>query len=137
MRPIRRIIVHHSASPDSWTLDDVDRSHRARGFDCVGYHFVVEKTGLIRLGRPVSKVGAHCKGLNSYSIGVCLIGSFENGGTIPGDQWAAAVSLVRDFMRQYDLPIAEVYGHMEVKPTLCPGFDPAMFRDAVTCAPVA
>ena len=137
MRPIRLIIVHHSASPDSWTLEDVDRSHRARGFDCVGYHFVVEKTGIIRLGRPVSKTGAHCKGLNSYSIGVCLIGSFEDGGNVPAAQWAAAVSLVRDLLRQHGLPITEVYGHMEVKPTLCPGFDAATFRDSVKCVPVA
>lgn len=137
MRTINRIIVHHTASPDSWTLETIDQSHRDRGYSGVGYHFVVESSGLIRLGRPVVAVGAHAKGANRDSIGVCLVGAFHTeGAAVPSTQWAAAVSLVRDLMRQWSLTVDQVVGHCETKATLCPGFDPADFRAAVENVPI-
>jgi|2_EtaG_2_1085320.scaffolds.fasta_scaffold158191_2 N-acetyl-anhydromuramyl-L-alanine amidase AmpD len=136
MRTIRRIIVHHTASPDDWTLEKIDRSHLDRGFSGVGYHFVIEATGLVRLGRPVVAVGAHAKGANRDSIGVCLVGAFHEGGAVPSIQWAAAVSLVRDLMMQWSITIDGVIGHCETKATLCPGFDPADFRAAVVGVPI-
>jgi len=132
VRTIKRIIVHHTASASDWTLEDIDAAHRDRGFSGVGYHFVIESTGLVRLGRPVPTIGAHAKGANRDSIGVCLVGAFhKDGAFVPSTQWAAAVSVVRDLMRQWSLSVDDVYGHKETKATLCPGFNPADFRAAV------
>lgn len=130
MRAIRKIIVHHSAS-QAVSLEEIDQWHRDRGFNMVGYHFVIQAGGLVRLGRRVENVGAHCKGHNSDSIGVCVVGSFENGDPVPGSQWMALVALVGDLVGQYDLSVRDVYGHKELAATLCPGFNPENLRSAL------
>lgn len=130
MRAIRKIVVHHSASP-AVSMEKIEEWHIERGFSEVGYHYVIQAGGFVRLGRKLSRVGAHCKGHNSDSIGVCVVGSFENGEPVPGKQWVALVSIVSDLMRQYDLSVRDVYGHKELGSTLCPGFDPQSLRDAL------
>ena len=131
MRAISRIIVHHSASPPV-SLERIDEWHRERGFNEVGYHFVIEAGGVVRLGRALGKTGAHCKGYNTGSIGVCVVGSFENGDPVPAEQWAALVLLVADLLRQYGLTVSNVFGHTELGSTLCPGFDPGLLREALS-----
>lgn len=76
MRKITEIIVHCSATPEGrpFTVSDIDQWHRSRGFAQIGYHYVVYLDGTIHQGRPVEIAGAHCKGHNANSIGVCYIG---------------------------------------------------------------
>ena len=131
MRGISGIIVHHTAGPDSSTNEDIDRVHWARGFQGCGYHFIVEADGRIRLGRRLDLMGAHASRHNEGTIGVCFIGSFEDGQAVPAEQWAAGVSLVRDLCRQFDLEVADVLGHKETKATACPGVEPEAFRAAL------
>ena len=131
MRQISGVIVHHSASDPGWTYEDIDRVHWARGFQGCGYHFIVETGGRVRLGRRLDLMGAHASRHNEGTIGICLMGSFEAGGIVPADQWAAAVSLVRDMCRQFDLGVSDVRGHKETKATACPGFEPEEFREAL------
>lgn len=83
MREIRRLIVHHSASSLGTTLEDVRGWHLERGFDDIGYHFVIEGDGALRYGRPVHLQGAHAKGANEDSIGVCLVGNNRD----PDSSW--------------------------------------------------
>ena len=73
MRKIKEIIIHCSATREGrdYTVADIDRWHRERGFFCIGYHFVIYRDGSIHVGRSVEEVGAHCKGHNTVSIGVC------------------------------------------------------------------
>ena len=72
MRKIKEIIIHCSATREGrdYTVADIDRWHRERGFFCIGYHFVIYRDGSIHVGRSVEEVGAHCKGHNTVSIGV-------------------------------------------------------------------
>ena len=112
-------------------MEKIEEWHKERGFSEVGYHFVIQAGGLVRLGRKLDRIGAHCKGHNSDSIGVCVVGSFENGAPVPGSQWVALVSVVSDLLRQYGLSVRDVYGHKELGNTLCPGFEPQMLRDAL------
>ena len=76
MRKIKEIIIHCSATREgrNYTVADIDRWHRERGFFSIGYHFVIYRDGSIHVGRSVEEVGAHCKGHNTVSIGVCYIG---------------------------------------------------------------
>ena len=74
------IVIHHSASPEWTTVQDIDAWHRERGFTGVGYHYVIEHSGRIRVGRPIDQQGAHAKTGKSYSrnathIGICLVGN--------------------------------------------------------------
>ena len=64
MRKIKEIIIHCSATREgrNYTVADIDRWHRERGFFCIGYHFVIYRDGSIHVGRSVEEVGAHCKG---------------------------------------------------------------------------
>ena len=87
MRKINEIIVHCTATPEGkdFSVADIDRWHRARGFDGIGYHYVVCRDGSVHKGRDVAKSGAHCKGHNAGSIGVCYVGGMTADGKTPKD----------------------------------------------------
>ena len=87
MRKITKIIVHCSATPEgrAVTVEDMDKWHRERGFDSIGYHFIIYLDGSIHLGRPIERPGAHCIGQNITSIGVCYIGGLERDCKTPKD----------------------------------------------------
>ena len=82
MREIRDIIVHCSATKPSqdFGVNDIRRWHVGQGWSDVGYHFIVKLDGTIEKGRPISVIGAHVKGFNSNSIGVCYIGGVDESG---------------------------------------------------------
>ena len=78
-KPWTGIVVHHSASPNWTTVENIDAWHKEKGWSGVGYHFVIESNGAIKKGRPLSDVGAHAKTGKPYSrntshIGICLVG---------------------------------------------------------------
>lgn len=127
-RTINEIIVHCSATPEGkdYTVDDIRKWHLARKFSDIGYHYVVYRDGTIHKGRDESKIGAHCTGHNSHSIGVCYIGGCASDGKIPKDtrtdkQKASLVSLLRDLSRKY--PGASIHSHRDYANKACPSFD--------------
>lgn len=113
MRPIKLIVIHCSASPDSATLFEgkagtaafrnpaqvIDGWHAERGFQrrpewrqrqnpglaAIGYHYVIARSGLVLTGRHVDEIGAHAKGYNQYSLGICLVGTDR----FTPEQWAS------------------------------------------------
>ena len=128
MRKIDKIIIHCTATPEGrdCTVADIDRWHRERGFSGIGYHYVVYLDGSIHEGRPVAKPGAHCKGQNARSIGVCYVGGMDAAGKRPKDtrtpaQKAALRGLVAKLKAEY--PGATVHGHNEFAAKACPCFD--------------
>ena len=110
MREITTIIVHHSAS-DFGTVDDIDRWHKEQGWDCIGYHFVIYQDGSVHNGRDISKIGAHAKGRNKDSIGICLIGNDE----FSYEQRVALHDLCEKLAEEFS--IASIQRHHEE----CPG----------------
>ncbi len=128
MRKINEIIVHCTATPEGkdFSVADIDRWHRARGFDGIGYHYVVCRDGSVHKGRDVAKRGAHCKGHNAGSIGVCYVGGMTADGKTPKDtrteaQRAALRDLVEWLRREH--PGASVHGHNEYSSKACPCFN--------------
>lgn len=127
MRTINEIIVHCSATPEgrSFNAADIDRWHRQRGFSRIGYHYVVLLDGTIERGRPDEAVGAHCKGHNSRSIGVCYIGGLDRGNkpkdTRTAAQLRALLQLIRELKQRF--PAATVHGHCEFAAKACPCFN--------------
>jgi N-acetylmuramoyl-L-alanine amidase len=121
-RDIRYIVLHHSATPNtSETVDaqEIHRWHKERGFLGIGYNYVVLKDGTVEAGRPEYWVGAHAKGNNTISLGVCIVGTGEP----EGAQDASTRELVNALLARY--PTAKVRGHGELpgNDTECPGFD--------------
>jgi hypothetical protein len=85
---LRELIVHHTAFPTSGIggtsfeaearhMRAIQRWHFDRAFITIGYHFVISPSGRVFAGRPVSALGAHTKGYNTGSVGICLMGNFQ------------------------------------------------------------
>jgi len=70
---VSKLVVHHSATKKA----DLERWYKERGFSQIGYHKVVEANGSIVNGRSESTQGAHAKGANMGTLGVCVVGDFE------------------------------------------------------------
>ena len=129
MKVIDSIIIHCSATK-AWQdlrAKDIDRIHKQRGFNRIGYNFVVDLDGTVENGRPLSIDGAHCntKGFsdssyNKHSIGICYIGGLDANGK-PADtrtdwQKVSLRNLVAKLCKEY--PIIEVLGHRDTSPDL-------------------
>ncbi len=127
----RYIVLHHSATTHG-SAAEFDRIHRQRGWDELGYHFVIGNgrgapDGLVQVGSrwPKQKHGAHCKvaghpEYNDQGIGVCLVGNFSKG--LPTRRQLDSTGvLVRYLMARYGIPWSRVRGHGQLKPTECPG----------------
>ena len=130
MRAISLIVVHCSATREdkSFTEHDLDVCHRRRGFNGVGYHFYIRKNGDIKSTRPLERIGAHARGFNSESIGICYEGGL-NESSRPADTrtYAQKCSLL-DLLRQLktDYPEARIIGHYQLSVLVhkaCPCFD--------------
>ena len=82
MRKIDMIVIHCSATRADVPLSprQLDEMHRQRGFDGCGYHYYVRRDGEICTMRPVDRPGAHAKGYNQHSIGVCYEGGLDEQG---------------------------------------------------------
>lgn len=76
---VRYIVVHCSDTPNGrpHNAADIDRWHKERGWAGIGYHFVILLDGTVESGRPLDTPGAHVRGYNDESIGICLIGRDE------------------------------------------------------------
>lgn len=128
MRKITELIVHCSATPEgkSFSVADIDRWHRQRGWNGIGYHFVIYLDGSIHTGRRLPQIGAHCKGHNANSIGICYIGGCNSYGKSPKDtrtaaQKTALSTLLKELKKQF--PNASIHGHRDFAPKACPSFD--------------
>lgn len=127
IRTINKIILHCTATPEGkdYTVDEIRKWHLARGFSDIGYHYVVSRYGTVHEGRPLRLIGAHCKGQNANSIGVCYVGGCASDGKTPKDtrtpaQRKALRELVGRLQEQY--PVATVHGHYEFANKACPSF---------------
>lgn len=121
MRAINAIYVHHSASSQKKTTPEmIDQWHKDRGWNGIGYHFVVTFDGTIHRGRDVAVVGAHCKGKNRRSIGICVTGNF-NSDSVGTHQESSLSLLLAGLMATYSLEKEAVFGHREHGQTECPG----------------
>jgi hypothetical protein len=119
------LVVHHSASPRSTTYQEIQDWHKGRGWKQIGYHLVIEEDGKLRHGRLLPRLGAHVKGRNRRTIGVCLTGD----NTKPGEGWTQnQIERLRELVEAAKVfwPILRVVGHREIVPpgaTECPGVD--------------
>lgn len=127
-REIKEIIVHCAATPEgkNFTVEDINKWHKERGFDEIGYHYVIYLDGSIHLGRNLDKAGAHCTGHNSKSIGICYIGGVAKDGKTAKDtrtleQKKSLLELLKELKAVY--PNTKIYGHRDFAKKDCPSFN--------------
>jgi N-acetyl-anhydromuramyl-L-alanine amidase AmpD len=144
MREIRYIILHHSATVYQQDKDDIDGKVIAKticdraqekwkkeypDYKC-NYHFIIGHTGKVFNGQPIEQPSWHCTNYNANlaSVGICFLGNFENI-EMPTEQFNAGVALIKDLMKQYNVPLASVLRHKDIvsdithraNSTECPG----------------
>ena len=128
MRLVKEIIVHCSATREDQqvSVDTIRDWHLARGWNDIGYHFYIDLDGTINKGRDIDKMGAHCKGHNRNSIGICYCGGVETDGKTPKDtrtqeQKDSLLNVLKTLKAMY--PEAVIYSHSEFAAKACPSFD--------------
>ncbi len=122
MRIINLIVVHCSATRGDSTLspEALDLMHRRRGFNGTGYHYYIRKDGTLHLTRSLERIGAHVKGFNTHSIGICYEGGLDCRGRPADTRTPAQRSTLRQLVGQLQekFPGCRVCGHRDLSPDL-------------------
>jgi len=122
------LIVHHtggtSADPladtSHHTFEMVKQYHLSLGWEDIGYHYFIDKTGKVTAGRAENYHGAHTKGYNQKSIGICLAGNFD--ATLPTKEQEKALKiLLQELQEKYIFTTDEIYPHREFANKTCYG----------------
>ena len=127
MRRIDEIIIHCSATVEGkdFKAKDIDKWHKQKGWNGIGYHYVIDLDGTIERGRDENVSGAHTVGHNAHSIGIVYIGGLDKNGkakdTRTPEQKEALWSLLRELLCKY--PKATIHGHNEFAKKYCPCFN--------------
>ena len=128
------IVLHHAAA-STCSVSTVHSWHLKNGWAGIGYHFFIRKDGTVYQGRPIDKVGAHAKGANSYSIGICFEGDFTKE-IMPAVQFNSGRELIAYIKKKYPT-IKKIVKHKDVCATSCPGknfpFEEMIAAEAKKC----
>ena len=132
------IILHHSLTKDTKTVSwgAIRKYHtEVLNWRDIGYHVGIERIGdytEILHGRSYNTQGAHCRGMNSESLGVCFVGNYD---IIKPTRtmWLTGAVLVNNLMEIYNIPLDRVQPHSKFSRKTCPGvlFDVDKFKDDV------
>lgn len=139
IREINEIIVHCSDS--KWgNAEVIDQWHKERGWSEIGYNtvilngyikssrnYVADYDGFVEKGRDIGKVPAHCKGHNSNSIGICLIGVDE----FTPLQAGSLLNMLEYYCEEYNIDPDNIFGHYEFSEKTCPNFSVEPLRDVI------
>ena len=133
-RNISLIVLHCSATRvnQNFTIEQLEACHKARGFQTVGYHYYITKDGTLYPGRPESQMGAHAKGFNAHSIGICYEGGLDANGK-PSDtrtpqQKVTLRKLLAELRKKY--PSSVILGHHDLDTKkACPCFSISEYAD--------
>jgi len=133
---IKKIIIHCSDS-NFGDVKLIDKWHKERGWSRCGYHYVItngiieagksydpEMDGKVQQGRPLDQIGAHCKGHNEDSIGICLIGKHH----FTGKQLYGSLPDLIFQLKVLGVFASNIFGHCEFSAKTCPNIDPALIR---------
>ena len=129
MSKITKVTIHITAC-DNCTVETIRKFHKAQGWSDIGYHWIVDKKGVVHSGRPENLTGAHVAGHNTGNIGISYIsrGSDTEPNALYGKfmsepQRLALEKKVADILYRYNLTIDDVYGHNDFdKGKACPCF---------------
>nr|DAE86683.1 MAG TPA: endodeoxyribonuclease I [Caudoviricetes sp.] len=118
MRKIERIFVHCTASNQNATVNDIKAEFKRKGWKNPGYHYLIDKDGVIHQLLDDSKVSNGVKGYNSTSINVAYIGGIDSSGkgvdNRTEQQKKSLRSLLKVLHSRY--PDAQIMGHRDISP---------------------
>lgn len=115
------IVVHHSALPLTDGVLEIQQKHMEdKKYADIGYHFVIDPAGVMYEGRLLTIRGAHTGGHNTGTVGIALLGNFEESDPTPAQLQSLnqlGIALITDY------GITHLAGHRTFQPdvTVCPG----------------
>ena len=118
------IVIHCADTPADMDIgaETIRKWHtEERGWDDIGYHWVIKRDGVLEPGRDINMQGAHAVAVNSSSVGICLVGRGDN---FTEQQFITLHNLINTTKDMYGDDL-EIIGHSDVEPNKphCPGFD--------------
>lgn len=126
VREIKKIIVHCSATAPSQDIgvSEIRHWHLGRNFSDIGYHIVIRRDGTREEGRSIELPGAHTKGQNDDSLGICVVGGINEEGKADANftfmQYITLYQVINEIRGFHgDIP---VHGHREFANKECPCF---------------
>lgn len=128
-RAITEIAVHCSATPPHMDIGvkEIREWHKRRGWRDIGYHGVIRRDGTREYGRPFDQIGAHVKGHNKDSLGICMIGGVNQRLKPENNFTPAQFYELRKWINELktEYPIEVVQGHRDYPNVskACPSFD--------------
>ena len=129
MRKIEYVAIHCAATKPSMDVpvERIKKWHLKKGWSDIGYHFYITRDGVIHKGRAEEVVGAHVRGLNSKSIGICYEGGIDEAGrpedNRTDDQKKSLVYLISIMKRKYKGCIVQGHRDFPGVSKACPSFD--------------
>lgn len=143
MRPINYIVIHCSATKanQSYTVAQMTKDHKARGFNSAGYNYYIRRDGTVVQLRPIETIPAQVAGHNSDAIGICYEGGMNATGGMEDNrtngQKSALIAKIKELKKIPEVSKAKVVGHRDFSTDLnkdgkitpnewikwCPSFD--------------
>ncbi len=136
MRKITMIVIHCSATRSNrdYTVQQLYHDHvEVNHWRFIGYHYYIRRNGRVEATRPLERMGAHAKGHNAYSIGICYEGGLDAEGHIADtrtpEQKKAMAELIIHLKQQFPA-IVQLVGHRDLPGVqkACPCFDATTLR---------
>ncbi len=134
------IVIHTAAfSGKNCDRDTIDRWHKNKGWNGIGYHYVIindrhelKPDGLVEKGRPDHVTGAHAYGINGRSLGICCIGHGDKEAFTEA-QMVSLQKLVTQLMGEHRIPLNKVIGHRELNTLIANGELEAQYKTSKSC----
>lgn len=129
---VEYLFVHTEGAPgrglfgNARSINDYHRAPKAKGglgWAGIGYHQVVTRSGLVEIGRPLTKRGAHVEGMNHCSLAVCVAGNGDLQAFAPA-QMDSLIRLLASLARRYRVAVPNILGHREVNDLVARGIAP-------------
>ena len=110
---VEYLVLHHSASDKQVCCEDIRAWHLERGWNDIGYHWLINDIGEVVGGRPEDIIGAHALGLNRQSLGICCIGNYQSECPSPR-MMEALIDTLANLCLKFKLSANRIIGHSEV-----------------------
>jgi len=125
---IRQIVIHHTAGPTNQSRLDIEAGWRGLGWWNGGYHEMIHANGTVELCYNPEVVANGVFGHNGHSYHIAFVGHTN---PTPA-QRRALITRANFWRRELSVSIANVFGHGQLTPTLCPGMDMIRFRSELS-----
>ena len=124
---IQQVIIHHTAAPASQTIEAIANYHTGPNHICdngcpgIAYHFMIDRAAKVYQVNDLETISFHVSGQNTVSVGICLIGNYDELEPTP-QQLTAVVRVIRYLNRKLNRRLA-IAGHRDYANKSCPGWN--------------